>query len=148
MTNSIDTQITELFEVLNQKKKLVEESETKSKLKWKTNCSFPSVFGTTHPINIQTQTESALVELLSDLLIHIEYNKRAAALIGSKLNATMWGGFSVEDWVEDFATRIAKINLIKEQNELIELEKRLNAVVSPEQRRQLEVEALKTALSK
>lgn len=144
--SEIDNKIKELFGVLSAQKAKVEEVETESKRKWVTNCSFPSVFGNTQPINIQTQTEPALVELLSDLLIHVEFNKRAAELIGSNIDTTYWGGYPLVSWVADFKTRIAKIQVAARKQELMQLEKRLDAIVSPEERRAMELEAIVKSL--
>jgi hypothetical protein len=146
MTTNIDSKITELFEVLNKKKLEVEAAEDTSKKKWLTNCSLPSIFGNTQPINIQTQTESALVELLADLLIHDEYLKKSAELLGCKSTNGAWGGFPIADWIEDFKTRAAKIQLASKKSELAQLEKRLDAIVSVEQRREMELKAIMESL--
>ncbi len=142
MSNAIDLKVTELFNVLNKKKQEFEEAEATSNKKWITNCSFPSVFGTAQPINIQVQPENVLVELLTELLIHQEYARKASELLSVKPKDINWGGFTIEQWIEDFKTRAAKIQLSTRKNELIQLEKRLDAVVSPEQRRAMELEAL------
>ena len=145
-TTAIDAKITELFGVLNNKKPEVEAAEKASQQKWKTNCSFPSVFGNTQPINIQTQSESTLIELLSDLMIHREFQSKAALMLGAKSTAGTWGGFTIDEWVEDFKTRVAKIQLADKKKDLVQLEKRLDAIVSPEQRRALELEAITKSL--
>jgi hypothetical protein len=143
----LDDQVMKLFSLLEKKKEEFNECEAESKKKWVTNCSFPSVYGNTAPINIQTQTESALVELLSDLLTQDGNSRKAAELIGANYpNEGTWGGFSVDQWVDDFKTRIAKIRLVERKQELVQLEKRLNGVVSPEQRRKLEIEAITQSL--
>ena len=146
MTTTIDLKIAELFEVLNKRKVEVEAAEKTSQQKWKTNCSFPSVFGNTQPINIQTQTEAALIELLADLLVHREFQIKAAELIGSDVQTGNWGGYPIADWIEDFKTRVAKIQLAARKAELAQLEKRLDAIVSPEQRRFMELEAIINSL--
>ncbi len=146
MSTSIDAKITELFGVLNKKKAEVEEAEKASQQKWKTTCDFPSVFGNTQPINIRTQTEAALVELLSDLLVHQNFQHQAIELLGTKSIAPTWGGFPIEDWIEDFKTRVAKLQLAAKKKELADLEKRLDAIISPEQRRALELEAITKSL--
>ncbi len=146
MTATIDSKITELFGVLNKKKTEVEEAEQASQKKWKTNCSLPSIFGNTQQINIQTQSESALVELLAYLLIHDEYLKKSAELLSCKSVSGMWGGFPIVDWIEDFKTRAAKIQLASKKTELAQLEKRLDAIVSVEQRREMELTAIMKSL--
>lgn len=143
---TIDSKITELFGILNKKKAEVEAAEKTSQQKWKTNCSFPSVFGNTQPINIQTQTENALIELLADLLVHKEFQSKAAELLNADVKSETWGGFTIADWIEDFKTRVAKIQLAAKKAELAQLEKRLDAIVSPEQRRAMELEAITKSL--
>ena len=58
------------------------------------------------------------------------------------------GSYLVSDWIQDMKTRAAKIQLISEKNELAELESRLQAIVSPEQRRLMELEAIAKSLEK
>lgn len=144
MSDTIDTKITELFNVLKNKKAEVEAAETESKKKWVTTCAFRPVFSTNgQPINIQTQQEDVLVDLLGELLIQDECATRAAKLLGNTTyKGGTWCGFKIEDWIEDFKTRIAKIQLVDKKKQLADLEKRLNAIVSPEQRRVLEMEAI------
>lgn len=62
-----------------------------------------------------------------------------------------WPGFvylgsPVEDWLADIKARIAKVKIGEKRKKLEDLEKRLNAIVSPELRAQLELEAIEKAL--
>jgi hypothetical protein len=50
-----------------------------------------------------------------------------------------WNGFSTSDWIEDLKTRIAKIQITTTQQKLAALESRLEAVISPELRREMEL---------
>jgi hypothetical protein len=58
-----------------------------------------------------------------------------------------WLGFSYEDWSSDFQTRINKININKKKEELQNLETRLNSLISPELRRELELKEIEKMLS-
>lgn len=146
--SDLDKKIDELFAVLNKQKEAVAEAELESKKKWITNCSFPSVFGNTGPINIQTQSVESLVGLFADLLTHKQSTTKAAIDLGIPVaeDYNKWGGFSVDDWAEDFRTRIAKLQLASKKQELAALEKRLDAIVSPEQRRMYELAEITKSL--
>ena len=148
MANEIDSKIVKLFDVLNEKKAEVDIAEQASSKKWVTNCSFPPVFGdNSRGINIQTQTQANLIGLLSDLLVRDQCTRKAAEIMGMEYDGK-YGGYTVDEWVEDFKTRGAKIVLSARKAELAELHKRLDAIVSPEQKRELELEAITKSLLK
>jgi hypothetical protein len=141
----IDDKIIELLNIVTKRKQEVEDLEKETKQSWKTNCSFPPVFGGTTPINIQVQTELAIIQLQADLLVQQEYLKKASGILGATFN-DKWGNFSFEDWTTDFKKRIAIINVKEKRKKLDELEERLNAIVSPEQRRALELSEITKSL--
>ena len=58
-----------------------------------------------------------------------------------------WLGFSLEAWISDIKTRVNKIDISKKRDELEKLETRLNSLISPELRNQMELEEI-TALLK
>jgi hypothetical protein len=57
-----------------------------------------------------------------------------------------WCGFSLADWLEDLKSRIGKIQIGAKKKKLETLEARLNAIVSPELRRKLELESIMAEL--
>lgn len=57
-----------------------------------------------------------------------------------------WLGYSLEDWESDFKTKIAKIEVLKKKAELADLETRLDKLVSPERKAELELQAIAKAL--
>jgi hypothetical protein len=150
MSNDIDNKINDMLKQLTAQQQELAEAETEAKKKWVTNCSFPTVYGaTTAVINIQTQSEKSLVQLLADLLAYQSHATKAAELLGvDVVVANEWGGFPIDGWISDFRTRIAKVQLAQRKQELAQLETRLNAIVSPEQRRQMELELIMQQLSK
>lgn len=143
----IDSKIGQLFAVLNKKKQQVENREKQANRKWKTNCSFSSPINILNPINIQTASQESLVVMLSELLIKDNFTHKACEELGVEYTGK-WGSYLVSDWIQDMKTRAAKIQLISEKNELAELESRLQAIVSPEQRRLMELEAIAKSLEK
>ena len=57
-----------------------------------------------------------------------------------------WTGFPVKDWLEDIKTRIDKLQIQSKKAKLETLEKRLNKIVSPELRAQMELDAIAAEL--
>lgn len=145
MTTNTDEKILELLNVVNAQRQEVEQLESDTKQSWRTNCLFPAVFGGMQPINIQIQTEKAILQLQADLMVQADYLTKAAEALGIKFDGK-WGVYPVEDWTADFKKRIAIIKIKDKKAHLDELEERLNAIVSPEQRRQLELEEITKSL--
>lgn len=137
---SIDAKITELFEVLNKQKSDLERTKKEIDRKWFTNCSIV-LSSHTQPTNIQTANEKTIIQIVSQLIQMQEYNAKAAELLNLPIQ-TKIDNFEINDWVEDCKKRIAMLQISSKKQKIIELEQRLNAIVSPEQRRQLELEAI------
>jgi hypothetical protein len=57
-----------------------------------------------------------------------------------------WDNFTADEWIGDIKARIAKIQISAEKEKLENLEKRLNKIVSPEKRAELELEAIEQEL--
>ena len=135
----IDEKIITLFEVISLAKEQVEQAVTETKQPWKTNCSYHKDVGSP-PINIQTASEKMLTMILAESLMQADYYTKAASILGS--DPTLPSGYSLDEWVDDFKKRIAIINLRVKRDNLNELEKRLNKIVSPEQIRKMELDAI------
>jgi hypothetical protein len=73
-------------------------------------------------------------------------SESAAKELGVDYNFT-WLGFTVEEWKDDFQTRVNQISVQEKRKELAELESRLNAIISPELKAQMELEAIEKLLS-
>jgi hypothetical protein len=74
-------------------------------------------------------------------------SESAAKELGVDYNFT-WLGFSVDEWKEDFQTRVNQISVQEKRKELAELESRLNAIISPELKAQMELDAIAKLLEK
>lgn len=94
---------------------------------------------------ITVRDERKLVEILTFLKERSEKYGEAAGELGVATSFT-WLGFTVEEWLKDLKTRVNILQLAKRKAELVELEKRVNAVVSPELRTKMELEALSELL--
>lgn len=138
MTDTIDTKIKELFTVLSLQKIEVERLESEIKKSWTTNCSF---IMNDSRYNIQTTNINTIVHLLAYLLSMAEYQRKASDMLGLEF-IDDYNGFSFDDWVSDFKKRIAIIVIKERKAKINELETRLNSIVSPEQRRLMELEEI------
>lgn len=140
-TEIIDSEIKKLFEKVSLQKQAIAKAD---KPDWKTNC----VFSFTQSIN----DSSINIQVCSDLLILIkilaflEIYKEKTLAIAKSLDVKidyLHQGYSVEDWKYDIQARIKKLNIEKEKKKLAALETRLNAIISPEQKRAMELEEIK-----
>lgn len=146
MTNPIDQKINELFAVVRKQKAEVEAAEKESKQSWKTNCSIIVPYGRDEgQVNIQTANEAKIKNIVMGLLKHREYSAEAEQLLGLKSDGT-YNSFSYEDWFADCKKRISVLGIRAKKDQLAILEDRLNGIVSPDQKRQMELEAITAAL--
>lgn len=142
MTTNIDKKISELFEVVKKQKAEVEAAEKASKQSWKTNCSIVVPFSSSEqPVNLQTANQDKVKSVVMALLKHKEYSAEAESVLGID-SSSKYNGFEYEDWIEDCKKRISVLNIKTKKDKLQELEKRLNGIVSPEQKRQMELDSI------
>jgi hypothetical protein len=108
---------------------------------WITNSSFAYVEGSSNTVNIKVITDLKQLIAIAAFLRGQEANYKAAAVeLGVESPPPFsWGGFSLGDWMEDLKTRIAKIQLEAKRQKLAQLESRLDAVISPELKREMEL---------
>lgn len=139
MTDTLDEKIYGLLKVLETKKTEVREAEEAATRKWVTTGSL-SISGEV-PLNLQTASETQLLDVVSGLLQVQDYCTKASALLDIEYDGKV-KGYTIDQWVSDCKKRIAKIGLAKKKASLAELEQRLNQIVSPEQRRAMELEAI------
>lgn len=141
-----DKKVKELWDVVAKKKAEIQIAEKPS---WKTNCTFSFNRDVSNPhqrFNIQTVVDSKeFVEALAFLYIQEDSFDRASKDLGVK-QSFKWQGFSVEDWKTDFQTRIAKVKVSDKKKELAVLETRLNALLSPELKMELELADIQKTL--
>jgi hypothetical protein len=146
-TQKIDAIVLELFNTVKQKKAdILALSERPN---WETSCTIGLVEGNiTTNVNIQTVSDiNKLVELYAFLLVKEDYYTHASADLGVK-TVSKWQGYSFSSWKKDLKTRANIIGLNVKKQELTELENRLNALISPEQRRELELAEIQKLVSK
>lgn len=137
---TIDDKITELFKVLGQQQAEVAEAEAATKLSWKTKGSFMLNVVSAN-VNIQTAPPTLLIEIQAELMMKEAYFGKAAESLGFTYDGK-WDGFSIDDWRSDLIKRAAIININAKKVKLAKLEAQLNLIVSPEKRREMELQAI------
>jgi hypothetical protein len=141
-----DEKVKALFISVQEKKLAIEKAERPC---WKTSGNFGYSSNSAHDrTNIQTLTDTRkLVEMLAFLLERKEKSENAASELGVNYNFT-WLGFTVDEWKSDFQTRVNQISIQEKRKELAEIEARLNAIISPELKAQMELDAISELLGK
>lgn len=142
---NIDDKITELFGILHTRKLDLERTKKEIDRKWRTNCSIVLI-PNTQPINIQTADEKSVLQIVSFLIQSQEYMTKAASLLEISIDDKI-ENYEIQEWIEDCKKRIAMLQLNIKKQKIKELETRLDAIVSPEQRRQLELDAITKELN-
>ena len=143
-----DEAVLDLLRKVQQKKD--EIAKASKKPQWKTNCTIGYDPETTAGrVNIMTVRDPQKVaDLYAFLLQKEDYFKRAALELGIETQGKelMYMAYPVADWKEDLKTRAAQLGIDQKKRELDALDDRVNKLVSPDQRREMELEALQKVL--
>ena len=142
MATKTDKQVQDLFKIVQIKKSEIAKAE---KPNWQTNCSFGYSKDSGARTNIQTVSN---VDELIDILAFIIDRSKAhtyacdALSVKESEHPFKWMGFSLDDWKTDILTRLNKIQISKKKQELEALESRLDKLVSPELKAEMELEEI------
>jgi hypothetical protein len=133
---STDERVLALQDKVKAKKAEIEKAERPS---WKTNCSFST---SKSKINIQTVSKvEDLIDLTVILLHESTLHAAACKALGVEIKY-LKDGFTVDDWMSDFKTRVSKIEILKKKKELAVMEARLSKMLSPEAQLEIELKEL------
>lgn len=145
MANETDKMVQQLFEVVQKKKAEIAKAEKPS---WATNCAFRYNKDSSASTNIQVCSDvEELIHMLAFLCDKKRGFNEAQELLGTT-HKFRWLGFSFEDWSGDIKTRIDKIQITNKKKELEALESRLDKLVSPELKAQMELAEISKLLGK
>lgn len=138
-----DKKVLALIEKARAKKEAISKAE---KSQWATNCSFsfyPDNTGTR--VNLHVADEAKIVHILAFLLRLTESYVKASSLLGLD-PAFKWNGYTFDEWRDDLITRLTKLHISKEKANLKKIEERLDKLISPELKKQMELEELEKEL--
>lgn len=143
MATNRDKQVQELFKIVQEKKSAIVKAE---KPNWQTNCSFGYDKSSSSRLNIQVLSDiDELVEILSFLMRRKDYHEKSSIVLGVT-SEFKYLGFTLEQWKSDIQTRIDKIQISKKKQELEQLESRLNSLISPELKAEMELAEIEKML--
>lgn len=142
---NLDTQIDQLIEKINKKKAEIGKAEKSS---WNTNLSFSYTEKPGDAVNLNIVRDVSEIIRMAGFLRYREraYAEGAKELGVSKPPVFKWQGYSVSDWLEDFKVKLTKMQISAERKKLEDLEARLDKIISPEKRRELELNAIMSEL--
>jgi hypothetical protein len=142
-TSKSDEQVQKLFDIVQEKKK---EIASLDKPNWITNGSFSYTRGSHDRVNIFIISDPAeLIHILA--FLGGTYTDYIHVIRELDLNVEFsWMGYSIDAWNQDLKTRLAKIQISDKKKQLENLEERLNSLISPEKKKELELAAISKEL--
>jgi hypothetical protein len=145
-SKTTDEKVKDLFNSVQEKKLAIEKAERPC---WLTSGNFGYSTNSAHDrINVQIVSDyRKIVEMYAFLIDRKEKSEKSANELGVDYKFT-WLGFTVDEWKNDFQTRVNQLSIQEKRNELAEIEARLNAIISPDLRAQMELEAISKLLDK
>ncbi len=139
-----DQLVEQLLEKVEAKKKEIKKIE---RPQWKTSCTFGKDIHSPQVINIQVVNHVDVLVDLTAWVLSYRNNWEQACSSLEVICPCKVRGYSCEEWLDDFKTRVDQIQITKKKDELKKLEERLNSLVSPEKRREMELAAIAKELA-
>lgn len=142
---SADDATLHLIKEVNRRKAEIADSERGN---YKTNMSFSYVEGSSNVLPLQVQKVESLLKIAAFLRSSEAAYEGVAKEMGVEDYPDFkWGGFAVADWWADIKLKIGKLQIDAKKKSLERLEERLNNIISPELRRQMELDAIEAELA-
>jgi hypothetical protein len=118
---------------------------TKPKVSWKTNGVYK--FDGRDYFNINTVSNpEQLVMALAHMLNNHKSCQEAAERLGVDIQESVYSGYKISEWEEDFKLRISILKWEEKKKNLEETEKKLAGLVSEEARTEMELEKISKSL--
>jgi len=141
MQNSLDEKVNKLFEIVKVKKEQIKKLDRPS---FKTNLSLKTFEDGT--VNLHAQNRYSLVRYFSYLQREQSSFQQANLLLGTNEIFTN-NGFTFDEWTHDFKILVEKVLINDLKKDLADKEKKLNSLLSEDQRRQIQIEELEKDLA-
>ena len=140
-----DKKTLELISQVKKKKAAIASAE---KPVYKTNCSFSYIEGNKNgAINLHVADLKSLINIAAFIIERSAIYSTATKVLGVDNPPDFtWDCYTAEDWIDDLKMKITKIQIVTEKNKLEALEERLNKIISPEKRAEIELEDIANQL--
>lgn len=143
MKNKTDEITLKLIQEIKKQKKEISNAE---RPKWLTNCTFSYNEKLTDAINIRVESVAKLISCAAFLIDKEKSYNEAGKFLGVETPTFSWCGYKTQEWLEDIKNLINKNQIELKKKKLESLESRLNAIISPELRAQMELEEISKEL--
>lgn len=136
-----DAIVVRLMEEVKKRRSEIAQAERGA---WRTNGIFSFDQSMNSSINLNVVNDkSKLIEMAAFILGKERDHALAVETLGiDDPPPFTWFGFSSENWIADFRTRINKLSIDAKRKKLEEFESKLNDLVSPDMRRKMELDAI------
>lgn len=114
------------------------------KPQWITPCSL--VLPGHERLNIQVCNDLGLLAMSCGILMRMKQDMEAASKELDVEIEPKWQNYAIDDWVNDIKLRVKVTQLKREQEKLANLESKLNKLMSPDQRRRMELANIQAEL--
>lgn len=138
-----DAQIQKLIDIVQVKRDEIKKAERPN---WKTNCSFGFDENKSNRINLQVVSDTKVLSKILGFLYSISSSHDKANKALGLEDPFIWLGYPLIDWEEDLKTRVNKIQITKKKKDLDVWEGKLDKLISPERRAQMELDAIEKEL--
>ena len=140
-SSSDDVTKTLIAEVVKRKQEIADADRPN----WKTNCLFSFTgSGTTGATNLHVESDvGTLIRIAAFVRAQDDYyDNMTREMQIENAPPFKWMGFSAADWIEDVKTRLSKVQIASKRKKLEDLERRLNTIISPALRAEMEQELI------
>lgn len=146
MSQTTDAKVIELFNLVREKQKLVKNDERQV---FHTHCSFSTDPNSTKELRRNLHTIQSVEELV-DIYAFLVRKESDLSLAAKELGLSIkmkHMDFTIDAWKSDIKTRLKQLDVSNEKKKLQKLESQLDALISVEQRREMELEAISKELN-
>lgn len=146
-TPTNDDNITQLLKTIESlSAEITAEEAVQKRASWRTTCSV--LMARDNVVNLQVANKEQLESIAVHIASQVMAQREATVLFGFTFNTEpSFQGFAISDWVFDVNKRLAMIRFGMKRTTLETLQKRAKELLSVEQKRQIELEALITQMN-
>lgn len=135
------------LKLINEIKRQKSEIAKAERPNWRTNCSFSYTESASDVLNLNVIGIKPLLLIAAFLKEKEQSYNAVAAELNVEAPKFTWCNFTTDEWLSDIKLRIDKIQIITKKKKLDELESRLNAIISPEMKAEMELQAISEELN-
>jgi hypothetical protein len=138
MTDQQDKQVLDLMEKVKKQRK---ELDAINRPQWKTSCSL-ALPGTDGRLNLHIVKDLAQLAVARQFLLEHRVAMENASKVWDLDVPQKWQKYDIADWLADIDLRVQVLQVKTKQEKFDKLTKRLDTLLTPEQKRTMELEII------